>query len=348
MKRRILSLFCVLALCLGLLPATALADNGILTYQYYDTTSGQMIEGTYNGEYTTLSGSDSTTKAVSWEAGWYVVSGSVTYSADDAAITASGDVNLILPAGSSLTLNFGRISISSGSTLNIYGQDTGSGTLTLKGGYRSTNSGIGLGSSSALNIHGGTVKATGYCYNKVDAAPGIDVGGSGTLTVYGGKVTAEAGTRSNAGYGAGIRVVTDGTVNIHGGTVTATGASNKSAGGASGAGIGGNGAGGNGAGETCGNVTITGGTVTAIGGKNTAGNAQAPGIGGAVYLSSSGGAGTFSTGENGSAVITTTGGIQADTSGCSAIIDNTVYGTVTLPDSLKTLKKNLLSPAGPR
>ena len=60
---------------------------------------------------------------------------------------------------------------------------------------------------------------------------------------------------------------------------------------------------------------------------------QAPGIGGAVYLSSSGGAGTFSTGTGGSAVITTTGGIQAGTSGCSAIIDNTVYGTVTLPDS---------------
>lgn len=44
MKRRILSIFCVLALCLGLLPATALADNGTLTYQYYDTESAKAAK----------------------------------------------------------------------------------------------------------------------------------------------------------------------------------------------------------------------------------------------------------------------------------------------------------------
>lgn len=377
MKRRLLSLFCALALCLGLLPATALADNGTLTYQYYDTVSGQMTEGTYTGEYTTVTNSDT-----AWSNGWYVVSGSVS-STRNTTITVSGTVNLILTQGSSLTLNYGRISISSGSTLNIYGQDTGSGTLTLGGYGRSTSSGIGLNGSSALNIHGGTVNATGYCTNATSPAPGIDVGGSGTLTVYDGTVTATGGTASNSiGRGAGIRVISGGTVNIHGGTVTATGASNKSANGYPGAGIGGNG--GSSAGETCGtvniyggtvtatggsggsgasagigggqggtagsqggggNVTITGGTVTAIGGESTS-NVQAPGIGGAVYSSSQGNAGSFSTGTGGSAVITTTGGIQADTSGCSAIIDNTVYGTVTLPDSLKTLNKHLTVPSG--
>ena len=383
MKRRLLSLFCALALCLGLLPATALAADGDVTYQYYDTDIGTWQTGTkHSSEYNTVNSISGNT---TWNTGWYVVSGSVS-SKNDITLTVSSTVNLILLQGSKLDLSYGTISISDGGTLNIYGQETGSGTLTLGGPGRKTSSGISLGSGSALNIHGGTVNATGRCYNSVGAAPGIDVGGSGTLTVYGGEVNAEAGTSSNAGYGAGIRVTSGGTVSIYGGTVTATGASNRSALGVSGAGIGGNGAGGNGAGETCGNVTITGGTVTAtggsggsgasagigggqggttsnqggggnvtitggtvtaIGGESTAGNAQAPGIGGAVY-NNKGNAGSFSTGTGGSAVITTTGGIQDETSKNSwqGIIDGTVYGTVTLPDSLKTLNKHLTVPSG--
>ena len=384
MKRRILSIFCVLALCLTLLPGTALAADSVsyVEYSWNEERSTLTSETRSVSDYTTVTSSD-TDWGTSGQTTWYVVSGSVS-STRDTTITVSGTVNLILTQGSSLTLNYGRISISSGSTLNIYGQDTGSGTLTLGGYGRSTSSGIGLNGSSALNIHGGTITANGYCYNnKVDAAPGIDVG-TGTLTVYGGEVNAEAGTYSNAGYGAGIRVTSGGTVSIYGGTVTATGASNRSALGVSGAGIGGNGAGGNGAGETCGtvniyggtvtatggsggsgasagigggqggttnnqggggNVTITGGTVTATGGRSTS-NVQAPGIGGAVYSSNRGSSGTFSTGTNGSAVITANGGIQAGTSGCSAIIDNKVYGNVTLPESLKTLNKHLTVPSG--
>ena len=379
MTRRLLSMFCALALCLSLLPATALAAEGTLTYQYYNIESGQMTEGTYTGEYTSLS--DSISKATTWNAGWYVVSGTVNVNSNrDSTITVSGTVNLILPAGSNLNLSYGIISISDGGTLNIYGQAGGSGTLTVKP-YSTNSAGISLDSASALNIHGGKVNATGYTNSATKSAPGIDVGGSGTLTVYGGEVTAEAGTYN----GAGIRVTSSGIVSIYGGTVTATGASNKSANGYSGAGIGGNGSnGGSSAGETCGTVniyggtvtatggsggsgasagigggqggtisnqggggtvTITGGTVTAIGGESTADNAQAPGIGGAVY-NNKGNAGSFSTGTGGSAVITTTGGIQAGTSGCSAIIDNKVYGNVTLPDSLKTLNKHLTVPSG--
>ena len=381
MKRRLLSLFCALALCLGLLPATALADNGTLTYQYYDTVSGQMTEGTYTGEYTTVTSSD-TDWGTSGQTTWYVVSDTVANYARS-NITVSGTVNLILTSGKTLTLNGPNISLqNSSAVLNIYGQAGNTGKLSVTAGNSSGDAGINL-NGGTLNIHGGKVNATGYTRNSSDAAPGIDVGGSGTLTVYDGTVTATGGTASNSiGRGAGIRVISSGTVSIYGGTVTATGASNKSANGYPGAGIGGNG--GSSAGETCGtvniyggtvtatggsggngasagigggqggttsnqggggNVTITGGTVTATGGRSTS-NVQAPGIGGAVYSSSQGNAGSFSTGENGSAVITTTGGIQASTSGCSAIIDNTVYGTVTLPDSLKTLNKHLTVPSG--
>ena len=376
MKRRLLSMFCALALCLSLLPATALAADAV-SYVEYSWNGSKLTEEatTPVTDYTTLSGNINNT---TWGAGWYMVSGTVTVNNNhDSTVTVSGTVNLILPQGSKLDLSYGTIIISDGGTLNIYGQETGSGTLTLGGNHRDANPGIGLGSGSTLNIHGGTVNATGYCTNATSPAPGIDVG-TGTLTVYSGEVNAEAGTSSNAGRGAGIRVISGGTVNIHGGTVTATGASLASTNDYPGAGIGGSGSGSNG--ETCGTVTITGGTVTATGGdgyqqraaagigggagnSSSAGgggnviisggtvtanggkasrndNVQAPGIGGAVYLSSSGGAGTFSTGTNGSAVITTTGGIQAGTSGCSAIIDNKVYGNVTLPDS-QLSSKNL-------
>ena len=332
MKKRLLSLLCALALCLSLLPGTAWAVDSVsyVEYSWNEGTSTLTSKTESVTEYTTVSSSDT-----AWTDGWYVVSGSVS-NTRDITVTVSGTVNLILPAGSKLELTYGRISISDGGTLNIYGQEGGSGTLTLGGYGRSTSSGIGLNGSSALNIHGGAVNATGRCYTSVGAAPGIDVG-TGTLAVYGGEVTAEAGTYNSAGYGAGIRVTSSGTVSIYGGTVTATGASNKSANGYSGAGIGGSGAtGGSSAGETCGTVNIYGGTVTANGGKASRGdNVQAPGIGGAVYLSSSGGAGTFSTGTNGSAVITTTGGISDndDTSSWQGIINNTVYGTVTLPSS---------------
>lgn len=380
MKKRLLSLLCVLALCLGLLPGTAWAAEEVfyVAYSWNEDTSTLTSETKSVTDYTALSGSISTT---TWSDGWYVVSDNAT-NTGRSNIKVSGTVNLILTSGNTLTLIGPNISLQdSSAVLNIYGQAGNTGKLSITAGNSSGDAGINL-NGGTLNIHGGTVTATGYTTSATKSAPGIDVGTS-TLTVYGGEVTAEAGTYNSAGYGAGIRVVTDGTVNIHGGTVTATGASFASANDYPGAGIGGSGSGSTG--ETCGtvnitggtvtanggggylqraaagigggcgnssqggggNITITGGTVTATGGSSISG-VQAPGIGGAVYLSSSGGAGTFSTGTNGSAVITTTGGIQDETSKNSwqGIINGTVYGTVTLPDSLKTLNKDLTVPSG--
>ena len=189
MKRRILSILCVLALCLTLLPATALAEDSV-SYVEYSWDGSELTSETKSvSGYTTVTSISGNT---TWTAGWYVVSGSVS-NINNITVTVSGAVNLILPAGSKLELTYGRISISDGGTLNIYGQEGGSGTLTLGGYGRQTSSGIGLNGSSALNIHGGAVNATGRCYTSVGAAPGIDVG-TGTLAVYGGKVTAEAGT----------------------------------------------------------------------------------------------------------------------------------------------------------
>ncbi len=62
-----------------------------------------------------------------WSEGWYVVSGEVTIE----AITVSGSVSLILETGSSLTVN--SLTMIDG-TLEVYGQEKNSGTLTIKGG----------------------------------------------------------------------------------------------------------------------------------------------------------------------------------------------------------------------
>ena len=119
---------------------------------------------------------------------------------------------------------------------------------------------------------------------------GINVAESNSLTIYGqtqgtGTLVAQNCTSGCAGIG-GASGAAGGTVTIHGGNVTATGGSNA-------AGIGG---GYNGAGGT---VNISGGTVTATGGNNGAGIGK--GFGSSVDD------GTFSTGENGHAVIFASG-----------------------------------------
>lgn len=66
-----------------------------------------------------------TSGLTAWNDGWYVVSSNVEI-AD--RITVTGEVNLILADGCTLTANKG-ISVTSGNSLTIYGQSTGDGAL---------------------------------------------------------------------------------------------------------------------------------------------------------------------------------------------------------------------------
>ena len=159
-----------------------------------------------------------------------------------------------------------------------------SGTVNLilaDGCNLKINGGINVSSGNSLTIYGqgegtGALTATG-----ADSQAGIGGGqfqSGGTITINGGSITANSN-----GYGAGIGGGSGsggGTITINGGTVDANGGDNA-------AGIGG------GEGKTGGNITISGGTVTATGGSNGAG------IGG----DNGGDNGTFSTGEDGHAVI---------------------------------------------
>ena len=182
-----------------------------------------------NGTSQTVDATELESTTTSWTDGsWYIVpEGGLTISG---RIAVSGTVNLILRDGTELTASAGITT--TGATLNIYAQSTGTGALTATGANGASKiggsagiGGIGVGVSGSggaggtVNIYGGTVTATGG---------NGGLGGGGGAGIGGGGL----GWTSNAGSGAG------GTVNIYGGAVTATGGTGGNYSGGAGAGIG--------------------------------------------------------------------------------------------------------------
>lgn len=227
-----------------------------------------------------------------WKSGWYLVKGDVTLKGQ---ITINGTVNLILSDGATLIAEK-NILVSSEKTLNIYGQNAGTGTLTVNFADTDSNSQVaGIGG-------GGRIVQTG-------GAPDC-----GTVTIHGGTVTAKGGKQA-AGIGGGYRGK-GGTVTIYGGAV-------RGIGGQYGAGIGG------GDESVGGTVNIYGGDVNVTGGRCSAG------IGGARHFSYSpsytggavniyGGSVKATGGENGGAGI---GGGQSDTGGPVNIYGGSITAT---------------------
>ncbi len=273
MKKRVLSLFMALALCLTLLPTAAWADEQVDTLpsaeeampdeeqQVYEALQAQA--STEGVKYLDENGSKQTADNVTvvessmtaWNDGWYVVNGAVTI---DGTVTVSSEVHLILADNASLTAN-GGINVAENNSFTVYAQSVGEnmGTLTATGS-QSGEAGIGGNWENAgtITINGGTVKATGG-----EHAAGIGGGNgknAGTITINGGSITATGGM-NGAGIGSGFEG-SGGNITINGGTVTATGGD---AGAGAGIGSGGNG--------SYGNITIHGGSVTATGGESGAG-----------------------------------------------------------------------------
>ena len=292
-----------LALLAGMLPVTAGAEEETVSYHFYDTKSEEWKTNTAN-DYTTV------TNQTAWSTGWYVVTDEVTI---DTRITVTGDVHLILGDNATLTASSG-ITVATGNSLTIYGQEEGTGTLTAtaqgSSGGTGSNAGIGAaggGNGGAVTIYGGTVTATGGTAEYGGSGAGIGgAGGEGGISAIG----------SNGGAG--------GTVTIYGGTVTATGGAGQAGGGA---GIGGGGGGGGvnsdngdpqcatgGAGGAGGNVTICGGTVTATS-KTIRHSGSGAGIGGG-----GGSSGKTAGGKGGDcAPVAITGGLVTAKSGDTGI-----------------------------
>ena len=241
--------------------------------------------------------------------GWYCVGSNMKI---DSRINVSGTVHLILGNRTTFTASKG-IQVGNGNTLNIYAQTTGNnmGALVAAGKGESQS---GIGSGGTVVINGGSVTANGG-----NESAGI----GGTVTIRGGHVIAKGGA-----YGAGIGGdygKACGTISISGGIVEAYGSNG-------GAGIGGGAARTGLTVDSGGTITISGGHVTARASKSALFNRGGAGIGGGYKgaggtITISGGyvevqnnnaeegigggingkSGTFSTGENGNAVIRITG-----------------------------------------
>lgn len=265
----------------------------VVTYRVY-TAKDTYTDETVPSTATTLTGAVTPGNLA---AGTYVVSGTATC---DGNLTLTGDVNLILKDGASLTVNG---SIKGGVdeegnpnyaySLSIYGQEQGTGeltigvgdivgkNLTIHGGIITiTNGEQGIETGGTFTIYDGTVNTTGSSYG---------IRAYGTMSVYGGKITATSTDIEAEG------ILADGTITISGGVVTAKG-------GAYGIGMKGTtiisggtvtaiGGDGNGSEENesggdgyNGNLTVTGGTFTATGGAANGPGENGSGISGTIAL----------------------------------------------------------------
>lgn len=213
MKKRILSLLCVLALCLGLLPVTALAADGIELY-----VAGQRISesGCYenkSGTWTKVDGTEPASGQFYYDAATatltlneakivnyqdVTVGGGFTYPGSVIAFSQSADVSLtiVVSQGTSNITGTGGILVVSkagDASLSI------SGPGSLEVNVDKYDSGISLiGSKNVnLNIDGADVKTLTAYYYGVDLHAGdgfkaaavvnngkLTTGGSGAIGIY--------------------------------------------------------------------------------------------------------------------------------------------------------------------
>ena len=264
MKRRILSLLTALALCLSLLPATALAADGeSVTYLTWSEEQGKLVKATCDNYTSLTSSSYIFSLGTEGQPKWYVLTED---NSPRFRIEVKGDVHLILSNNCTLTAQQG-IHVPDDSSLTIYAQSENEnemGALVAKPGddyltyrYCAVIGGNGTDTAGSITINGGNITATGKvssngaygaaigtgCYSKSGSTDSTMA-----ITINGGIVTAEA-SGGGAAIGTGYRTG-DGTITINGGTINAT---SNGAGAAIGVGDSG----------TLGTVTITGGQITA-------------------------------------------------------------------------------------
>ena len=301
MKKRLFASLLCLALCLSLLPITALADgDGGVAY----------IERGWDGSAVTEQPKTVDTctpiveNTVTWNGssttgGWYVARDNVTI---NQRVQVQGNVYLILMDGCTLTVN-GGIQVEKGNSLTIYGQSEQTGTMgrliasiteedasiyhAVIGGNGSDTGG---NEGGAVTIHGGFVSATATIFNHNAKAGTGDTVGNDAYSIGSAYGAAIGGGGGNVDGGDG------GTITIYGGVVEAINTvdhededNTARVGTAYGAAIGGGGSE-TGNGGDGGTITIFGGTVRAesscgagIGGGS--GYIGVGGIGGNINIS---------------------------------------------------------------
>lgn len=229
MKRRILSILCVLALCLGLLPpvtasaaapstltvgGTTITSSGYWTTNADGTLTADMASADnynvyYNGDGT-LTLKDAT------------INGTNTIGHVGAGIFASGDLTIVLEGSSTVK----GVQDPNGDTQSIRVEENltiqGGGSLTAQGAETSSGSSYGIFVIGSFTQQGGSVTAIGGNINGNHTSTGLYVYGS-TVTVQGGTLTATGGTTGSGSYG----ISANGSVTVSDAAVTATGGTGK-------------------------------------------------------------------------------------------------------------------------
>ena len=240
---------------------SALAGKTLVAYGDDDRTEVQ---------YRNLAGVDQSQYCIpvveenyNWVDDWYAVLSDVAITHET---TVTGDVNLILADGATLTSQ--NIKVPVGSSLTIWGQGGGIGKVVATATHQAQ---AGIGGSGCdcgtITINGGTVEANGGVHEHYSSA---GIGGAvnqktGTVIINGGTVTAH-GSAGAAGIGGGAnepthldQISNKGIIEIHGGTVNAYG---ERGGAGIGSGLLGSPTGGSSV-DATGTILITGGTVYA-------------------------------------------------------------------------------------
>lgn len=226
MKRRILSILCVLALCLGLLPPVTASAAGpstltvggtdVLSGGYWKTAeSGTLTpDGASESDYNVKYDKDSNTLTLKDA----TINGTDTIYHVGAGIFASGDLTIVLEGSS--TVKGVQDPNGESQSIRVEGNLTiqGGGSLTAQGAETSSGSSYGIFVIGSFTQQGGSVTAIGGNINGNHTSTG--------LYVYGSTVTVERGTLTATGSGAGgnsYGISANGSVSVSDATVTATG-----------------------------------------------------------------------------------------------------------------------------
>ena len=190
MKRRLLSILCALALCLGLLPMTASAAGVDYIERSWDSSTNTVKSEPKNSPDTTT---EVTANDTQWSSGWYVAQGEVTIGQ---RVTVTGEVHLILADGCTLTVN-GGIRVAAGNSLTVYAQSFGDKMGKLVATVSASDSNAAIGGDShetagTITISGGTITATGQ-------GGGAGIGGGGGTSGLG-----DAGSFSTGDNGSAV------------------------------------------------------------------------------------------------------------------------------------------------
>lgn len=229
MKRRILSILCVLALCLGLLPpvTASAAAPSTLTVGGTDVQSGGYWKTNTDGTLTAdMASADNYNVYYDGDGTLTLkdatINGTNTIGHVGAGIFASGDLTIVLEGSSTVK----GVQDPNGETqsIRVEGNLTiqGGGSLTAQGAETSSGSSYGIFVIGSFTQQGGSVTASGGNVSGNYNSTGLYVYGS-TVTVQGGTLTATGGATDSGSYGISMFS----SVTVGNATVTATGGTGK-------------------------------------------------------------------------------------------------------------------------